>query len=170
MRRRWARALTAFTVRPSSAAMSMTEALEMMSCRSRSSSPKVHALAFFDFFVSVSPGPGHLKASNEPGRVALVCRIISLRVLAAFIATHLGAHGAEYRDPLAEHPERHPHGALAALASDPGITFGLELGDGSVVWHPGIKARSNRERTSFRPRRIVLRQSQEKKRPSVRRH
>jgi transposase len=36
-------------------------------CRSRSSSSEVHAFAFLDFFVSVSPGPGHLKASNEPG-------------------------------------------------------------------------------------------------------
>jgi hypothetical protein len=31
-------------------------------------------------------------------------------------------HGAEHREPLAEHLERHPHGALAALAADPGIT------------------------------------------------
>jgi hypothetical protein len=38
--------------------MSMTEALEMMSCRSRSSSPEVHAFALFNFFVSASPGPG----------------------------------------------------------------------------------------------------------------
>src|SRR5712664_2757427 len=49
----------------------------------------------------------------------------------AFIATHPGAelvqrHGAEHRDPLAEHPERHPRGALAALATDPGITLGLD--------------------------------------------
>ena len=40
------------------------------------------------------------------GRVALVRRIVSLRALAAFIVTHLGAelverHGAEHRDPLA---------------------------------------------------------------------
>ena len=33
------------------------------------------------------------------------------------------------RDPLAKHPERHPHGALAALAPDPGIALGLKLGD-----------------------------------------
>src|SRR6266478_538973 len=81
-----------------------------------------------------------LKASNEPGRVALVCGVISLRPLAAFIATHLGAelverHGAEHRDPLAKHPERHPYGVLAALAPDPRITFGLKLGDGAVVCH-----------------------------------
>jgi len=88
MCRRWARALTAFTVRPRSAAMSMTEALEMTSCRSRSSSSEVHAFAL-NFFVLVSPGPGYLKASNEPGRVALVCRIVSLRALTAFVATHL---------------------------------------------------------------------------------
>jgi hypothetical protein len=42
-------------------------------------------------------------------------------------------------DPLAEHFERHPHGALAALASDPGITLGFELGDSSVVWHAPSK-------------------------------
>jgi hypothetical protein len=103
------------------------------------------------------PRPGHLKASNEPGRVALVCRIVSLRALAAFIATHLGAelverHGAEHRDPLAEHLERRSHGALAALAPDPRVTLGLELGDSSVVCHLRIKARTVRERTSFRPR------------------
>ena len=62
----------------------------------------------------------------------------------AFIAFHLGAelierHRAEHRDPLAEHPERHPHGALAALASDPRVTLGFELGDGAVVCHPLIK-------------------------------
>jgi len=54
-------------------------------------------------------------ALNEPGRVALVCRIVSLRAFAALIAFHPGAelverHGAEHPDPLAEHPERHPHG------------------------------------------------------------
>ena len=58
---------------------------------------------------------GHLNPSNEPGRVALVCRIVSLRAFAALIAFHPGAelverHGAEHPDPLAEHPERHPHG------------------------------------------------------------
>jgi hypothetical protein len=42
-------------------------------------------------------------------------------------------HGAEHRDPLAEHPERHPHGALAAaLASDPRIP-GLEIGLAQLV-------------------------------------
>jgi hypothetical protein len=71
--------------------------------------------------------PGHLKASNEPGRVALVRRIVSLRTLAAFVAAHRGAelierHRTEHRDSLAEHPERHPDRSLAALASDPGIT------------------------------------------------
>jgi len=55
------------------------------------------------------PRPGHLKASNEPGRVVLVCRVVSLRALAAFIATHPGVelverHRAQHRDPLAEHP------------------------------------------------------------------
>ena len=82
-----------------------------------------------------------LKASNEPGRVALVCRIVSLGPFTAPIAFHLGAelvqrHGAEHRDPLAEHLER--HGALA-LASDPRLTFGLELRDSSVVCHLALK-------------------------------
>ena len=77
----------------------------------------------------------------------------------AFIATHPGAelverHRAQHRDPLAEHPERHPDRSLAALAADPGITFGLELGDSSVVCHPAIKARSKADRTIFRTRRI----------------
>src|SRR5882762_6931154 len=48
----------------------------------------------------------HLKASNEPRRVALVCRIISFRALAAFIAAHL---------------EGDPHRAFTALAADPRI-------------------------------------------------
>src|SRR5882762_11357353 len=92
--------------------------------------------------------PRHLKASNKPGRVTLVCRIVSLRPFTAFIATHLGAelierHGVEHRDPLAEHPEWHPHGALAALAPDPRITFGLKLGDGSVVCHVALKRGPN---------------------------
>jgi len=77
----------------------------------------------------------------------------------AFIAFHLGAelierHRAEHRDPLAEHPERHPDRSLAALASDPGITLGFELGDSSVVCHPRIEARTEQERTSFGTRSI----------------
>jgi hypothetical protein len=41
------------------------------------------------------------------------------------MATHLRAelvqrHGAEHREPFSEHLERHPHGALAALAPDQG--------------------------------------------------
>jgi hypothetical protein len=60
----------------------------------------------------------------------LICGVVSLGALATFIAFHLRAelverHGAEHRDPLAEHLERNPHGALAALAPDPGITLGL---------------------------------------------
>jgi hypothetical protein len=51
IRRAWARALTAFTVRPRSAAMSMTEALEMMSSRSRSFSSEVQAFVLLGFFV-----------------------------------------------------------------------------------------------------------------------
>ena len=91
---------------------------------------------------------GETKASipsNKAGRVALVCRIVSLRPLAALIATHLGAelvqrHGAEHREPVAEHLERHPDRSLAAFTSDPRITFGLDLGDGAVVCHVRIKA------------------------------
>ena len=40
-------------------------------------------------------GPGHLNASNKPGRVALVRSIVSLRPLTAFIATHPGAELVE---------------------------------------------------------------------------
>jgi hypothetical protein len=71
-------------------------------------------------------GPGHLKASNKPGRVALLRRIVSIGPFTAFIAFHLGAelverHGAEHWYSLAGHPERHPDRSLAALASDPRI-------------------------------------------------
>jgi hypothetical protein len=153
--------------------MSMTEALEMMSSRSCSFSSAVHAFALFNFFVSVSPGPRHLKTSNEPGRVALVCRIVSLRALTAFVATHFSAelvecHGAEHRDSLAEHPERHPDRPLAALASDSRITLGLELGHGAVVCHPRIKARSKRERTNLGPRSIPAAARKEAKENPVR--
>jgi hypothetical protein len=51
IRRAWARALTAFTVRPMSAAMSMTAALEMMSCRSCSFSSEVQAFVLLGLFV-----------------------------------------------------------------------------------------------------------------------
>jgi hypothetical protein len=61
------------------------------------------------------------------------------RSFAAFIAFHPGAelierHRAEH--PLAEHLERNSHGAFAALAANPGITLGLELGNGAAVCHP----------------------------------
>src|SRR6266481_5564414 len=84
---------------------------------------------------------------------------VSLRALAAFIAFHLRAelverHGAEHRDPLAEHPERHPHGALAALAPDPRITFGLKLGDSSVVCHAALKRGLRRSALVSGPRSI----------------
>ena len=84
------------------------------------------------------------KGSNKAGRVALVCRIVSLRALAAFIATHLGTepvqrHGAEHGQSFAEHLERHSDRALAAFAANPRITFGFELGDGSVVCHAALK-------------------------------
>jgi hypothetical protein len=51
----WARALTAEAVRPRSSAMSEREALEMTSCRSRSSSAELHALELFIRFVAISP-------------------------------------------------------------------------------------------------------------------
>src|SRR6266481_10145842 len=95
------------------------------------------------FFVSVSPGAGTSK-SFERSRA---CRSdLRGNIAPGACRTHLGAelverHGAEHRDPFAEHPERHPDRALAALASDPRITLGLELGDSSVVYHRGIKAR-----------------------------
>jgi hypothetical protein len=71
---------------------------------------------------------------------SLICRVVSLWSLTAFIATHLGSelvegHGAEHWYSLAEHLERHPDRALAALASDPRITLGLKLGDGAIVCH-----------------------------------
>jgi hypothetical protein len=92
----------------------------------------------------VRPPGASLNPSNKPGRVALVRGIVPLRTLAAFIAFHLGGelierHGAEHRDSLAEHPERHPDRSLAALAADPGITLGLQLGNGAVVCHRADK-------------------------------
>ena len=78
----------------------------------------------------------------------MVCRIVSLWPFTAFIATHPCAelverHGAEHRDPLAEHPERHPDRSLATLAPDPRVTLGLELGDGAVVCHSPSKRGPN---------------------------
>ena len=49
--------------------MSKTEALEMISFRSRSSSPEVHAFALFNFFVSVSPGSCSFPCSRRRGLV-----------------------------------------------------------------------------------------------------
>src|SRR5882757_8514248 len=60
------------------------------------------------------------------------------------LSRRLNRHSAEHRNPFAEHLERHPDRALAAFAPDPGITLGLELGDGAGVCHPDIKARSER--------------------------
>src|ERR1700730_17850324 len=51
-----ARALTATTVRPRSAAMSKTDTLEMTSSRSRSSSSEVQVFTLFSFFASVLRG------------------------------------------------------------------------------------------------------------------
>jgi hypothetical protein len=72
IRRAWARALTATTVRPRSAAMSKTEALEMTSSRSRSSSSVVQAFALFSFFPSVSPGACSFPGSRRR-RLVFVC-------------------------------------------------------------------------------------------------
>ena len=111
------------------------------------------------FFVSVSPGAGTSKSfertracrSGLQDSIAPdACRIYAFHLSAELVERH----GAEHRDPLAEHPERHPDRPLAALAPDPRITFGFELGNGAVVCHPRMKARSERERTSFRPRSI----------------
>ena len=68
-------------------------------------------------------GPWHLETSREAGRISLLCRIVSLRALAAFIATHLDPelvqrHRTEHRYLLPDHPKGHPAGALAALTAD----------------------------------------------------
>ena len=56
IRRAWARALTAFTVRPRSSAMSKTEALEMISFRSRFSSSEVQAFVLLGLFRMIFSG------------------------------------------------------------------------------------------------------------------
>jgi hypothetical protein len=67
IRRAWARALTATTVRPRSAAMSKTEALEMTSSRSRLSSSDVQAFALFIFFASFLRGHARFRALDAAG-------------------------------------------------------------------------------------------------------
>jgi hypothetical protein len=57
--------------------MSMTEALEMMSSRSRSFSSEVHAFALFDFFVSVSLGSCSFPGSR---RRRLLCFSLGSRL------------------------------------------------------------------------------------------
>jgi hypothetical protein len=126
--------------------MSMTEALEMISCRSRSSSLEVHAL--FNFFVSVSPGTRAFTGFEQTRACRSGLQGSIAPAFTAFIATHLGAelierHGAEHRDPLTEHLERQPDGALAALAADPRVTLGFELGNGAAVCHRS-RRRANR--------------------------
>jgi hypothetical protein len=86
-----------------------------------------------------------LKTSGKAGSVALPRRVVALWPLAAFVALHLGPKIVErprtqHRQPLADHLERHPHRALAALASDPRIALGLKLGDGAGVGHGSIRA------------------------------
>jgi hypothetical protein len=66
IRNAWARALTAEAVRPRSSAMSDSEALEMTSCRSRSSSAEVHALELFVRFVAIS-GHARFRALDAAG-------------------------------------------------------------------------------------------------------
>ena len=72
------------------------------------------------------------------------CKCFASTMPFPFIATHPGAelverHGAEHRDALAQHSERHPHGTLAALAPDPRLTFDFKLGDIAVVCHAALK-------------------------------
>jgi hypothetical protein len=55
--------------------MSESEALDMTSCRSRSSSAEVHAFALFDFFVSVSPGSARFRAVDAAGFFASAARL-----------------------------------------------------------------------------------------------
>ncbi len=57
-----ARAFTATTVRPSSSAMSKSEALEMTNSRSRSSSSEVQALQLFILLVVISSGHARFRA------------------------------------------------------------------------------------------------------------
>src|ERR1035437_11100228 len=95
------------------------------------------------------------KAWRKPRRVALPRSIVSLGPLAAFVAFHLGPQlvqrpRTQHGDVLPDHPEWHPHRALAALASDPTITLGLKLGDGAGVGHWDIKAWSDTDRKSTR--------------------
>src|SRR5665647_266032 len=83
------------------------------------------------------------KAPCKPRSVALPRGIVSLRPLAALVAFHLGPQLVErprtqHRYLLPDHLERHPDRALAALASDPRITFGLKLRDGAGVCHQRI--------------------------------
>ena len=101
------------------------------------------------------------KAPRKPRRVALPHGIVSLGPLAAFVAFHPGPEFVERLrtecwDCFADHLERHPHRALAALASDPRIPLGLKLADGAGVGHGRIKAwpdtRGNRQ---YRPRRWI---------------
>ncbi len=62
-----ARAFTATTVRPSSSAMSKSEALEMTNSRSRSSSSEVQALQLFILLVVISSGQARFRALDATG-------------------------------------------------------------------------------------------------------
>jgi hypothetical protein len=72
----------------------------------------------------------HLKASNKPGRAALVCRIVSFGALAIFIAAHL---------------EGDPHRAFTALAADPRITCERQEATQGCCWSKGDAAADQRQ-------------------------
>jgi hypothetical protein len=93
IRNAWARALTAEAVRPRSSAMLDSEALEMTSSRSRSSSSEVQALQLFIFLVAISSGHARFRALDAAGlsffasalaaRIPLIGRSISFCPAAA---------------------------------------------------------------------------------------
>jgi hypothetical protein len=72
----------------------------------------------------------HLKASNKPGRAALVCRIVSFGALAIFIAAHL---------------EGDPHRAFTALAADPRTTCERQEATQGCCWSRGDAAADQRQ-------------------------
>jgi hypothetical protein len=97
IRNAWARALTAEAVRPRSSAMLDSEALEMTSSRSRSSSSEVQALQLFIFLVAISSGHARFRALDAAGlsffasalaaRIPLIGRSISFVPLRPCVAS-----------------------------------------------------------------------------------
>src|SRR5712692_11088526 len=67
-----ARPFTATTVRPSSSAMSKSEALEITNSRSRSSSSEVQALQLFILLVVISSGHARFRALDATGYLSLL--------------------------------------------------------------------------------------------------